>query len=227
MSRLVSPIIPAIIPRSEAELRQFAEAMSGVLELHVDVVDGQFVPFSSWPYEPTGEPKNCERILSQFSLEVDLMVNNPVAAARQWLGAGADRLVFHVETISVESLVALTESTRVTIVVSANNDTPNEVLTDYLPHVDAVQVMGIGAIGSQGQPFDERAVVRIDWLHETFPQIPITIDGSVNDTTIDRLATLPIERFIIGSGITKAQNPKEAWQTFTARVGYDSHQQEW
>jgi ribulose-phosphate 3-epimerase len=209
-----SPIVPAIIPGTQAQLHDFARVMFGVPELHVDVVDGKFVPFTSWPYIDGGEPRDSYALLDTCSLEVDLMVENPLLAARSWLLAGADLLVFHVETISVEALADFASTTNVTIGISANNDTPFETLDTYFPYVDYVQVMGIAKIGSQGQAFDERAITRIAMVRETAPQLAISLDGSVNAATWPQLAPLALDRYIVGSAIAGRPDPKVAYQEF-------------
>ncbi len=211
-------IVPAIIPKSASELREFAAAMSIAPELHVDVVDGKFVPFTSWPYEPADAPVSFYDVLAPFSLEVDLMVSSPLSAAKDWLKVGADRLVFHVETISPESLAAFILTTNVTIGISANNSTPFSILESYFPYVDYVQVMGIAEIGSQGQPFDESAITRINEVRAAAPHLALGLDGSVNRETLPRLATLKLDRYIMGSAITKAADKVAAFKNFCEMV---------
>lgn len=62
------------------------------------------MPFISWPYKEGGEPIEVHKTTDRFTLEVDLMVQNPLMAADSWLTAGADMLVFHTETIGFGSL---------------------------------------------------------------------------------------------------------------------------
>lgn len=213
--QISSPIIPAIIPQSYDDLVQQIEKIKGLPEVHVDVVDGVFVPSVSWPYEPSGDVVSARDLLAQFSLEVDLMVAKPLPAARAWLAAGADQLVFHVETISVEAFAEFTNDCPVSVGISCNNATPLAVLYEYLPHADYVQCMGIAVIGSQGQPFDESVIERLTQIHEQYPTMALAIDGSVNESTIPKLTHLGLSRFIVGSAIIKAEQPKEAYTKLT------------
>jgi len=205
------PIIPAIIPTSHAELEVVLKQLQGIPEIHVDVVDGNFVPTISWPYEPVGEPKSLISLLNRFSLEVDLMVRNPLMAAEAWVSAGADQLVFHVETISVEAFQEYSDRATVSVGVCALMDTPDSVLEPYLAYADYVQVMGIAKIGNQGQPFDDRVFDRILWLRATAPQLPISIDGSVNAMTLPKIIPYELDRYIVGSAIVKQPNPRQAY----------------
>lgn len=216
MQTISSLIIPAVIPTSRAELIALAQELSFAAEIHVDMVDGDFVPSVSWPYEPVGQPVTVKEYLDTYSLEVDLMVADPVSAAAAWLEAGADMLVFHTETIPLEAFKRFRASCSVTLGISSLNDTPIETLLEYAEHADYVQVMGIATIGSQGQSFDERVLERIKVLREAYPQLPISIDGSVNLDTLPRLAALKLSRYIVGSGIVKAEDKAAAHAALTA-----------
>jgi len=210
-----SPIIPAIIPSTLSDLRQLVSRLAGLPEIHLDVVDGIFVPFISWPYNNQELPRVAKESLDVFSLEVDLMVNKPLAAAHNWIEAGADQLVFHVETISLASFKDFTDNTNMTIGISSNNDTDFNIIKEYLPYADYVQVMGIGAIGTQGQPFDVRSLNRIAMIRENFPNLAISIDGSVNAETLPKLVSLKLNRYIIGSAIIKQDDQILAYKKFT------------
>lgn len=212
---IASLIIPAIIPHSYDDLRMQVAKIAGLPEIHIDVVDGIFAPTASWPYLTGGEPSTAFDLLARFSLEVDLMVATPLSAARSWLAAGADQLVFHIETISVAALKDFTKESSVTVGVAISSATPLEALYPYLPYVDYVQVMGIAEIGSQGQPFDQSVLGRISALTAQFPNIPLSIDGSVNLSTLRQLQTLSVRRYIVGSAIMGAASPREAYDTLT------------
>lgn len=207
---MARPIVPAIIPQSFDDVKKLCERLSFSLELHLDVVDGQFVPFTSWPYSPSGDPLEVHEFTDRFTLEVDLMVARPLMAADAWVKAGADMLVFHTETISVEECKRFKEQHKVTISICAGNDVSDAVLYEYLPFVDGVQVMGIPHVGTQGLPFDERSLARISKLKQDWPKLPISVDGSVNADTIKRLAATDADRFIVGSAIATAVDPAVA-----------------
>jgi ribulose-phosphate 3-epimerase len=212
----MKPVVPAIIPRSAEEIKELLPDLSFSPEVHLDVVDGVFVPFVSWPYEPVGKPSDVAEYTDRFTLEVDLMVADPVPSARSWIAAGADMLVFHVETISLSDFVQFAKSVKVSVGVSADNDTPLETLLSYASEADSVQCMGIAKIGSQGQSFDGRAIERIQAVKKQFPRLPVTVDGSVNEQTIAMLSQAGADRFICGSAIVKAHDKREAYQNLMA-----------
>lgn len=212
------PIVPAIIPKSANHLVGTLSKLTFSPEIHVDVVDGKFVPFTSWPYEPSGKPKEVHKTTDGFTLEVDLMVENPLLASDAWLEAGADMLVFHIETIPLPAFKRFVDSTRISIGICALNDTPLSDLLPYVEVADYIQLMGIAKIGSQGQSFDERVLERIAELKIKFPKHPITIDGSVNKETIAKIAKAGANRFICGSAIVGAPDPYIAHRELSALI---------
>ncbi|MCA9365501.1 hypothetical protein KC723_01275 [Candidatus Kaiserbacteria bacterium] len=201
-------IIPAIIPTSEDDLKETIARLSFLHEIQIDVVDGQFVPFTSWPYEPVGDPSFMKPYTETFTVEIDLMVNDPTEAALSWRQAGAEMFVFHIETISLPELKEFTQRFDGTIGISANNDTPLDDLLAYAEVADYYQLMGIRKIGSQGQPFDEEVLNRIAAIKEVDSEAFISIDGSVNLDTIKRLKDAGADRFVSGSAILKAETPE-------------------
>jgi ribulose-phosphate 3-epimerase len=218
MSRI--PIVPAVIPKDAAEVIAMTKALSFSHEFHLDLVDGKFVEAICWPFEPLGEAMAVKPHTDKYTLEVDLMVENPIKAAREWVKAGADMLVFHIETVDLASFVDFVDHAdkSVTVGVSFHGDTTIDALLPYLPHADYVQVMGIHTIGSQGQPFDETTFDKIKKIRSEFPHLPISIDGSVNKETIRRLAKAGVDRLIVGSAIVKQDDPEAAYHELCAVV---------
>ena len=205
----VIPIVPAVIPKSESEVIEFTKRLSFSHEFHLDVTDGNFVPSVSWPYEPIGEPMAVKPHTDKYTLEVDLMVCDPIKAARAWIKAGADMLVFHVETIDLASFIDFADHERVSVGISFSGDTPLEAIFPYLKYADYVQMMGIHVIGEQGQPFDTSALGKIKALD---PLIPISVDGSINKDTIVDVVKAGADRLIVGSAIVKQEDPEAAYR---------------
>jgi len=213
-----TPIVPAVIPSSAEEVKEQVTRLSFSKEFHLDVVDGKYVSPSTWPYQPAGEPLSVKSQLDVFTLEVDLMVQQPVLAAEQWIAAGADMLVFHVETLPVEVFKNFAAQTNVSMGISFNGQTTMETFETYLPFADYVQLMGIYEIGQQSQPLDEAVFEKIEYLKQNYPQLSITIDGSVNEDTIKRLKVAGADRFVVGSAITLQSDPVAAHRALTALI---------
>lgn len=207
----MSVIVPAIIPKSLEHLTESMQSIAGVSEIHIDVVDGQFVPFVSWPYRPEGDVPNTYDLFKSMTLEVDIMAKEVSSAVEQWVEAGADMIVLHLETLSLAKFKSICNQYKnCSFGISALNTTPDEWLFPYLAEADYVQVMGIEKIGAQGQGFDNRVFARIEKIKRTFPTLPISIDGSVNALTLPKIATAKLDRHIVGSAIMGKENPKQA-----------------
>ena len=213
-----TPIVPAVIPSSKDEVLRVCKEFAFTNEIQIDVVDGEFVKAVSWPYSPAGEPISVKPFTDAYTLEVDLMVANPILAARDWIKAGADMLVFHIEGIGLEVFKNFAENTTVSVGVSMSGDTKMEDFLPYVAIADDVQLMGIESIGAQGQPFDEKVLDNIQYLRKEFPGKLISIDGSVNKETIRRLKEAGATRFVSGSAIVKADNPEEAFKHLNSLV---------
>ncbi len=212
-------IVPALIPTTEAEVVSATGALLFARELQIDVVDGVFVPTVSWPYNPLGEPVAVKPHTDRYTLEIDLMVANPIAAANAWVKAGADMLVFHVESLSLEAFKRFKEHTTVSIGVAFHGDTPLETFLPYVEEADYIQVMGVETIGAQGQVFDTKTIEKVALLRQRFPNYSITVDGGVNADTIQSLKKAGADRFIAGSAIVKQADPRAAYEALKALVG--------
>lgn len=211
-------VVPAMIPKNQAEVFHYATQLSFASELQLDLVDGIFSPTICWPYDPAGDPMTVKPVLDAFTLEVDLMVAKPIEAAMQWEQAGADMLVFHIETLSLDAMVAFSEQSKASIGVSAHGDTTMEKLISYAEQSDYIQLMGIKEIGAQGNPFDEGVLEKISLLRKRFPMKSIGVDGSVNKSTIAQIKAAGADRFVCGSAIVGQSKPEAAYTELIALI---------
>jgi len=217
------PIVPALIPESLEHAQATIAALQFSREIQLDLVDGQFTPTASWPYKPAGDPMDLKHELDRFTLEVDLMVREPVAAAKAWLTAGADMLIFHVESLTVEDLKQFTAGCECTVGVAAHGATTVDTIATYAEHADYIQLMGISEIGAQGQPFDDSVLERVAALRRQFPEYTIAGDGSVNANTIERIEAAGADRMIVGSAIVQQANPAAAHRALSALINESSN----
>ena len=206
-------IVPAIIPQSFSHLSSvFKEVGSFTHTVQIDIVDGVFVPFTSWPYTEHASPALLTNFTKDFDIEIDLMADAPEGVAEEYLVAGVKRIVIHLEsTQKLETIIALKKKYQFKLGLSILNDTDLSVLTSVITHADYVQLMGIQEIGSQAQPFDTRVIERITILKGMYPNLQISVDGSVNEKTLPLLIEAGATRFAVGSAILGAENPASAY----------------
>ena len=180
-------IAPSIL---SADYMHFHEDMdrtkaAGAKWLHVDIMDGQFVPNITFGY---GWVKAMRRI-TDLVLDVHLMIDRPVRYVEEFCKAGADYLTVHVESDSPENILAAIEKIRSLgvkpgIVVKPN--TPAEAIEQYLPLVDLVLVMTVEP-GFGGQKFMEHMMPKLKQLRTMLdavnPGCHLEVDGGVDLVT--------------------------------------------
>lgn len=210
----MSSIIPAIMPKNYADLEDKVSLVARhVPMVQIDIMDGVFVPNSTWPFPlPNPQFDAIQRedeglpMWQTMNYELDLMVRHPDHNFEQWMKLGAARIIVHVESLAdpvtfFESKLVQDMRMFTEIGISFNNDTDIETVLPLLPLVDCVQVMGIARIGFQGNPFDERVLNSIAEIKKSAPDMPISVDGSVNKETITTLHKAGASRFVVGSAV--------------------------
>ncbi len=190
-------IIPALLPKNQTELGTKVKKLLGVVShVQVDVCDGVFVSSKT-------QFQNLPS-MEEIEYELDLMIDKPERSIEDYIEMQPARIVVHLESVSdhVNLFLAL-EKIRgiIEVGLSISNDTPNHVLEKYIEDCDFIQLMGISKIGSQGKSFDDRVLEKISYFHTQYPEMIISVDGSVNQETIRRLADAGATRFVAGSAI--------------------------
>ena len=157
----------------------------GAKWLHVDIMDGQFVPNLSFGYAWV----KSMRKITDLVLDVHLMIDRPIRYAEEFCKAGSDYLTIHVESDTPENTLACIEKIRSLgvkpgIVVKPN--TPAEAIEQYLPLVDLVLVMTVEP-GFGGQKFMEHMMPKLKKLREMLdkvnPGCHLEVDGGVDAVT--------------------------------------------
>ena len=211
-------IVPAIIPQSFDHLKDAIASVDAVAhEVQVDIVDGKFVPFTSWPYRGSGSVMLIQEFTELMIVEVDLMIADPERAISLYARAGVGKIVVHLEGVTDMALIRTVQKEfGFTLGLSLSNDSPLTLLTDELREGDYVQLMGITDIGSQGQPFDIRVLDRVRELRAQYPELTISIDGSVNAATVPQLRSAGADRFVSGSAVFGAVDPIAAFTALSS-----------
>lgn len=211
-------IIPAIMPKDYEDLDEAMSLFVGVVPMvQLDIMDGKFVPARTWPYPRdahfdaiTTEEEGMPR-WEDINFEVDLMIENPELAVPKWVSAGASRIIVHIESMrDFEVIREAVPEGLIELGLAINTTTPLSTLDPYLDRIDFVQCMGIARIGFQGESFDERVLEHVRTLRAAHPDLPISIDGSVNFDTAKRLVDAGATRLVSGSAILEADDFTQA-----------------
>ena len=210
-------LVPSLPAASFAELVALAKALDGVsYGFQIDIVDGKFVPHTSWPFTESNVAEELEKITtlpSTYEYELDCMIEQPEQYLEIFKTLPIKKLIIHVG--STDQYGAIIRHARLhsyQIGLAFTNDVPLSFVYPYLDKIDFVQIMGIAKVGQQGQPFDERTLMTAKTLRQQYPELSIAVDGSVNAETIPRLLEAGVNHFAPGSAISRASDPVSAYK---------------
>jgi ribulose-phosphate 3-epimerase len=199
--RAASPaILPSILACDFAQLEREVRAVeaAGVPALHLDVMDGHFVPNISF-----GVPiVEAVRRITDLPLDVHLMISNPADYVEPFRKAGADSMTIHVEAVpDVRPVLDKIRSLGAMAGLSLNPPTPLSAIEAALPHCDMVLVMSVMP-GFGGQHFDDIALEKLQMLRDRKDcDVLLEVDGGVNAETAGACAARGAALFVAGTAI--------------------------
>ena len=208
--RIAPSILSADFMAMGADIALIEEAGAGFV--HVDVMDGHFVPNLSM-----GVPlvKQLAKATG-LPLDVHLMVSNPLDQIPWFADAGADSLTVHAEVLYGDALARAVEMIHAAgckAAVSLKPKTPVETLAPVIADLDMVLIMSVNP-GFGGQKFIEHSLDKVRELRElitvTGSQALIEVDGGVNLETGSRLVEAGADVLVAGNAVFSAPDPKEA-----------------
>jgi ribulose-phosphate 3-epimerase len=205
-------IAPSILASDFAHLADEVRKVEqgGADVLHVDVMDGHFVPNIS-----IGIPVvQCLRKATRLPLDVHLMIEQPEVYIPEFIRAGANRVLVHQEaTAHLDRALAMIREAGAEAGAVINPATPVLMLTDVLDKVDTVLVMSVNP-GFGGQKFIPNALEKIRQLSQLRSRynagFRIEVDGGVDLDNIADLAQAGANTFVAGTSIFHTPNPVEA-----------------
>ncbi|HJT32970.1 MAG TPA: ribulose-phosphate 3-epimerase [Pirellulales bacterium] len=186
---------------------------AGTRVLHLDVMDGHFVPNLSYGLTLVEAFAGMTRL----PLEAHLMISNPGDYIERYFKAGASSLIVHAE--AVENPRPILETIRGLGAVAGlaiNPPTPVDAIRDCLDVCDQVLVMSVMP-GFGGQEFDRVALDKLRALRRMArPELLLEIDGGVNEATLTEGVAAGAQLLVIGSGIFKHHDYQAALEKLTA-----------
>jgi ribulose-phosphate 3-epimerase len=217
-------IAPSILTADFGHLKDEIDriAAGGCDQIHVDVMDGHFVP--NMAMGPT-MVKNIRRC-TDLPLDVHLMIDNPETFIPAFVNAGADTITVHWEACpQIHHTISLIHSLGVKAGCALNPGTPNRFLEPILGDLDLILLMTVNP-GFGGQKFIPYSVEKIramrQWLTEQNRTTDIEVDGGINAGTctsvIEAGATVLVMGSVIYDGVDPEGNMKKMRQLVDARA---------
>jgi len=205
MIKVAASLLSADFSRLEEEIKRVEKA--GVDMLHLDVMDGHFVPNITFGW---GLIKDIRKT-TKLPFDVHLMIDNPLKYIDDFIKAGSDMLTLHIETVSSSQVKKLKEKLlrkKIKLGISLNPPTTLKLIEPVLDTVDLVLVMTVNP-GFGGQRFIKGVVPKIKKLREIYKGI-ISVDGGINDKNAPLLVKAGVDILASGSYLFGAVDIKSA-----------------
>ena len=209
----ISPsILSADFMNLERDIRMLEQGGTGFI--HVDVMDGHFVPNLTMGVPVVKQLKK----VTQVPLDVHLMISNPLEQLDWYLDAGADLVSVHMEALhgeaEVREFIARTRAAGARPALTLKPDYPVEELEPYIADIDMVLVMSVFP-GFSGQSYIEGSEDRVGKVAEMAkrlnPDLLIEVDGGVSaERTAGLVCAQGADVLVAGSGVFKAPDPQAA-----------------
>ncbi|MDO8504677.1 MAG: ribulose-phosphate 3-epimerase [Candidatus Liptonbacteria bacterium] len=180
---------------------------------HLDVADARYTFNKTW-----GDSEDWAKLKTRLQLEVHLMAEEPEKYAREWLLAGAKRIIVHAETLNYESaekMLAMAKEHGAEAMLAFSPETQIESAVSYMGMFLGFLVLAVHP-GLPGQNFLPLVLEKIKLLREKYPNAKIEVDGGINYETGKRAKEAGADILVSASYIFGDKNPQAAYQNLVS-----------
>jgi len=208
-------IIPGILEKEWDGIERKIEIVRPFAKtLHIDLIDGKFVSNTTWM-----DPKPFEKYAKDFTLEVHMMVEEPINYIKPFADAGFVRFIGHVEKMSDQVAFLAEGQLWGDVFLALDGPTSVDAITANYEDLDGVLIYTSERVGFSGPPFNPQRLEKVAAIKEKAPWLPIEIDGGVNDQSALEAKKVGVTRFATTSFLF-GESPEENYhKLFTALHG--------
>lgn len=223
----MTSVVPAIIPDDFRLMKtEMGQMKDFVRRVQIDIIDGQYAPEATWPYNQTPDGGAFEEIINgregfpfweDVQFEIDLMATNPETILDDWIATGASTVIIHASSTEklpfcIDKLLSKGVGVAIALLPSDDPEPVIKEVNDFLAQefegeekpptvediVEFIQIMGNDRIGYHGVELDRTVYTKIRQLRKQFPDLDIGVDIGVNFETAPRLVEAGATRLVSG-----------------------------
>lgn len=207
-------ISPSILSADFSKLNKDIKRVNKAKMLHIDVMDGVFVPNISFGAKVQKDIRDENKMV----FDTHLMIIDPIKYIEDFAKAGSDYITFHIESNSdATECINKIKSYNVKAGISIKPATPVSAIEPYLSELDLILVMSVEP-GFGGQKFMPSAVDKIKELDSLRKKnnyhYLISVDGGINDKTILDVRAAGVDIAVAGSYLFKQKKPNKIIDSF-------------
>jgi ribulose-phosphate 3-epimerase len=192
-------VTPSLLNCDFARMTEELDALkrAGTVAVHLDVMDGHFVPNLSY-----GAPVIADwRPRTDFPFDTHLMISDPARYLDDFVRAGCDVIIFHIEAVPEPlPLLRRIREAGCEAALALNPPTPLSSIEPFLDEVDSVLVMSVMP-GFGGQEFEAAVLDKVRALRSARPDLRISIDGGINPSTVGAAVGAGAVQLVAGSAV--------------------------
>ncbi len=210
----MAKLAPSLLAADFTKLKDQVSQISGADMLHLDVMDGNFVPNISFGPDIISDI----RTISDLIFDTHLMISNPAKYIDTFAEAGSDIITFHEEaTNHSHRVIQKIKNANCQAGISLNPNTPLTNIEYLIPELDLILIMSVnpGFGGQKFIPVIKDKITRTKGLLEKYDSsASIAVDGGINQENVNSIIRAGADIIVAGSAIFGSDDPKSAVEEF-------------